>query len=422
MYIKEIIIEGFKSYAQTTVVSPFDPHFNAITGLNGSGKSNILDSICFVLGISNLTQVRATHLQELIYKGGNAGITKATVSITFDNMDKTQSPPGYHEYEEITVTRQISCGGKHKYLINGQNATPSRVADLFCSIQLNVNNPNFLIMQGKITKVLNMKPVETLSMIEEAAGTKTYDVKKANALQTIDKKNSKLNEIERVLREDITPVIEKLKQERSAYIEYQKCEREYLHLHKISIAHQYYNHEETLKKNQSEQTELEETMKKNTDRIEEINGLIEGLKVEIGGLMKNMNAGDDLMVKLEAELKENQIEATKLNSEINSIKSNVNAEKKRRTGIEKNIKDNRNMIETKQLKLDEMKNTVEAMQSDFAAAEANLKKAQQEYEALCCGFVIDEESNQLQTAQDQLLNIKNKLSEHKTMIKKAEIK
>ena len=107
MYVKEIIIEGFKSYAQTTTVCAFDPHFNAITGLNGSGKSNILDSICFVLGISNLTQVRATTLQELIYKGGNAGITKATVSITFNNMDKTQSPPGYHDYEEITITRQV---------------------------------------------------------------------------------------------------------------------------------------------------------------------------------------------------------------------------------------------------------------------------------------------------------------------------
>jgi structural maintenance of chromosome 2 len=248
MYIKEIEIEGFKSYAQTTVVRPFDPHFNAITGLNGSGKSNILDSICFVLGITNLTQVRATNLQELIYKGGNAGITKATVSITFYNMDKNQSPPGYHEYEEITVTRQISCGGKHKYLINGQNATAQRVADLFCSVQLNVNNPNFLIMQGKITKVLNMKPIETLSMIEEAAGTKTYDIKKANALQTIDKKNSKLNEIERVMHEDITPVIEKLKLERSAYIEYQKCDREYQHLHKISIAFEYFNGQEAVKK------------------------------------------------------------------------------------------------------------------------------------------------------------------------------
>jgi AAA15 family ATPase/GTPase len=56
MYIQEVVIEGFKSYAQRTVVSGFDPQFNAITGLNGTGKSNILDSICFVLGISNLSQ------------------------------------------------------------------------------------------------------------------------------------------------------------------------------------------------------------------------------------------------------------------------------------------------------------------------------------------------------------------------------
>lgn len=58
MHIHEIIIDGFKSYATRTVVSGFDPQFNAITGLNGSGKSNILDSICFVLGISNLSQVQ----------------------------------------------------------------------------------------------------------------------------------------------------------------------------------------------------------------------------------------------------------------------------------------------------------------------------------------------------------------------------
>jgi AAA15 family ATPase/GTPase len=57
MYILEVIIDGFKSYAARTVVSGFDPHFNAITGLNGTGKSNILDAICFVLGISNLSQV-----------------------------------------------------------------------------------------------------------------------------------------------------------------------------------------------------------------------------------------------------------------------------------------------------------------------------------------------------------------------------
>ena len=57
MYIKSMVIDGFKSYAQRTEISGFDCMFNAITGLNGSGKSNILDAICFLLGISNLTQV-----------------------------------------------------------------------------------------------------------------------------------------------------------------------------------------------------------------------------------------------------------------------------------------------------------------------------------------------------------------------------
>ena len=62
MYIEEITLEGFKSYATRVTVPNFDPFFNAITGLNGSGKSNILDSICFVLGITNLSQARCPHL------------------------------------------------------------------------------------------------------------------------------------------------------------------------------------------------------------------------------------------------------------------------------------------------------------------------------------------------------------------------
>jgi structural maintenance of chromosome 2 len=68
MYIKEVILEGFKSYAQRTVISQFDPQFNAITGLNGSGKSNIMDAILFVLGLSQLGLARVTNLQEFIYK------------------------------------------------------------------------------------------------------------------------------------------------------------------------------------------------------------------------------------------------------------------------------------------------------------------------------------------------------------------
>lgn len=125
MFIKEICLEGFKSYATRTVVPGFDPYFNAITGLNGSGKSNILDSICFVLGITNLQQVRASNLQELVYKQGQAGVTKATVSVVFDNSDRSHSPIGFEDCSEITVTRQIVVGGRNKYMINGHLGNPT---------------------------------------------------------------------------------------------------------------------------------------------------------------------------------------------------------------------------------------------------------------------------------------------------------
>jgi len=107
-----------------------------------------LDSICFVLGITNLSAVRAGNLTELVYKQGQAGINKASVTIIFDNSDTAGSPVGYEQDEEITVTRQVLIGGKSKYLINGRNAPAGKVQNLFHSVQLNVNNPHFLIMQG----------------------------------------------------------------------------------------------------------------------------------------------------------------------------------------------------------------------------------------------------------------------------------
>lgn len=239
MHIHEIILEGFKSYATRTVVSGFDPQFNAITGLNGSGKSNILDSICFVLGINQLSQVRVGNLQELVYKQGQAGVTKATVSIVFDNSDPDASPVGYEHHKQITVTRQIVIGGKNKYMINGHTSQQSQVQNLFHSVQLNVNNPHFLIMQGRITKVLNMKPPEILSMIEEAAGTRMFETKKQAALKTIEKKQMKVEEITRVIEDDIGPKLLQLRGEAKSYQEWSANNGELERLEHLCLAYEY---------------------------------------------------------------------------------------------------------------------------------------------------------------------------------------
>ena len=126
MHIIEIILDGFKSYSEKTHITQLDKNFNAITGLNGSGKSNILDAICFVLGISSLAHVRVTNLQELIYKRGNAGIDKASVTIIFDNRDKSCGPPSMIQEDKIIVTRQV-YDGTSKYILNGKKIEGAKI-------------------------------------------------------------------------------------------------------------------------------------------------------------------------------------------------------------------------------------------------------------------------------------------------------
>ncbi|KAI8903905.1 condensin complex component SMC2-like protein [Powellomyces hirtus] len=287
MHIEELIIEGFKSYATRTVITGWDPEFNAITGLNGSGKSNILDAICFVLGISTLSHVRANNLQDLVYKRGQAGITKASVTIVFNNGDRERSPPGYENHKQISVTRQVVVNGRNKYIVNGHNKNQQDVANLFQSVQLNVNNPHFLIMQGRITKVLNMKPPEILAMIEEAAGTRMFEDRKEKAFKTMAKKDAKLDEINTLLESEIGPKLETLRTAKRTYLEYQKMAAELDHLRRLNTAHDFMKYETKL------QTSAQD--------LQEKEGRIDTLKQMQGVLKMDMEEIDRTLAQLALE-------------------------------------------------------------------------------------------------------------------------
>ncbi|CAL6328343.1 unnamed protein product [Bathycoccus prasinos] len=296
MYVEEVCIDGFKSYAQRTIVPQFDQYFNAITGLNGSGKSNILDSICFVLGITNLSQVRCSSLQELVYKQGQAGITKASVSITFNNSEKSRSPVGYEHCDQVTVTRQIVIGGKNKYMINGSVAQPTRVQNLFHSVQLNVNNPHFLIMQGRITKVLNMKPIEILGMLEEAAGTRMYESKKEAATKTLTKKELKVTEIDQLLEEEILPTIEKLRKERGEYMKWASANDTLERLRRFCVAVEFCEAEEEMTKAEEESEKLKETVEMHLSKAMEAKAMSQEMDKDIAVKIENREkaCGDQL--------------------------------------------------------------------------------------------------------------------------------
>ncbi|KAI5628196.1 structural maintenance of chromosomes protein 2, partial [Silurus asotus] len=422
MYIKSIILEGFKSYAERTEINGFDPLFNAITGLNGSGKSNILDSICFLLGITNLSQVRASNLQDLVYKNGLAGITKATVSITFDNSNKKQSPLGFETHDEITITRQVVIGGRNKYLINGVNANNMRVQDLFCSVGLNVNNPHFLIMQGRITKVLNMKPPEILAMIEEAAGTRMYECKKISAQKTIEKKDAKLKEIQTILDEEITPAMEKLKEERASYLEYQKLMREIEHLSRLYVAWQFVCAEETKLKSaedlqlmQSSISELQSSMQKNADRIRELSEEIKVLEKsrdkEVAGVLKT----------LEDTVAEAQRVDTKAQSALDLKKQNLKDEIKKRKELIKNMEEDKKVLSAKEGEVAKAAERLRAVQEEGQKDAEELEAAQQHFKAVSAGLSANEDG-EAATLAGQMMTCKNDMSKAETEAKQAQMK
>ncbi|KAG0089028.1 Structural maintenance of chromosomes protein 2 [Podila epicladia] len=336
MRIEELIIDGFKSYATRTSITGWDPEFNAITGLNGSGKSNILDAICFVLGITNWSQVRAGSIQDLIYKRGQAGVTKASVTVVFNNEDREQSPYGFESSKQITVTRQILIGGRSKFLLNGHTAQQQVVQNLFQSVQLNINNPHFLIMQGRITKVLNMKPPEILSMIEEAAGTRMFEERKEKALKTIAKKEKKVAEITQLLAEEIVPKLDKLRGEKRAYLEFQKTQTEIERLSRIVVSFDYSRFDQRHNKAKAELQSKIAMTERLTEEIRQLESAIANIASDIEQIaanrLKEMTQGGKFQT-LDTKVKDLSKELVKIRTQRDLKGKESEEEERNRAGL-----------------------------------------------------------------------------------------
>lgn len=402
MYIQEIILDGFKSYATRTVVSGFDPMFNAITGLNGSGKSNILDSICFVLGISNLTQVRVGNLSELVYKQGQAGITKATVTIVFNNSDPTTAPVGYETDKQITVTRQIVIGGKNKYMINGRTVQQTQVQNLFHSVQLNVNNPHFLIMQGRITKVLNMKPEETLGMIEEAAGTRMFETKKVAALKTIEKKQAKVGELTKCLEEEITPTLEKLRDERKGFMTWQANNVELERLDRLCAAIDYKDAETKLQQSKEDKENMNSTLAELARLQKDKKAEAKECDKEIQQLQEQRERAIDGEMR---QLQLNEVESSKVLVKAQATLKNhtdtLKKEKEAVASLASQSESAASSAEKKKAALEKLSGEVEEKEEQSAQAEQAALLAKEKYQNAIAG-VADESNSDLLSLPEQV--------------------
>jgi len=418
MFIKSIVLDGFKSYGKRTEIVGFDQLFNAITGLNGSGKSNILDAICFVLGLSNMSLARCTTLRELIFKNGQAGVHKAIVTVTFDNTDKDQSPTGYEHLREIVIRREVHLNSRTKYYVCGQSVSNSQVSDLFHSVQLNISNPHFLIMQGRITKVLNMKPHDILAMIEEATGVSMYEVKKKSTQGMIEKKDQALKSIDSLISETILPKLDQLRKEHANLLDYQNLVGELEKLSKQYIAWQFVQNQkkadhasERTEDCENKITEYNLAITKLKEKQQEITNRISEIERHCDELSGGKIAG------LEETLKDKEKIEIKESGKLEKLADTLEGDKKRKKDFEMQLAKEEQLRATKKSEYDQIKSDYDSIEEDYRIADLNHERAQKNYEAIAAGKALNDLGEAATSLADQLIEAEKEYNNSNTEMK-----
>lgn len=198
MYLKEIKISGFKSFADKTNIT-LDDNITCIVGPNGSGKSNIIDAVKWVLGEQSIKSLRGSNnMSDVIFAGSKSRspLNLASVSLIFDNSDSYLKVP----YTEISVTRKVFRSGENEYYLNNEKCRLKDIYDLFLDSGMGKYAFN-IISQGEVSKIISDSPYERRTIFEEAAGVLKYKRRKEEALKKLEKTNENLTRVKDIIKE-----------------------------------------------------------------------------------------------------------------------------------------------------------------------------------------------------------------------------
>lgn len=197
MYLKEIEIQGFKSFADKTKVV-FDQGVTAVVGPNGSGKSNITESLRWALGESSIKSLRGGKMPDVIFAGTESRkpLNYASVIVTLDNEDGFIKDAG----QVIKVERHIYRSGDSEYRINGKKVRLRDIHDLFLDTGLGRDSFS-IISQGKVEEIFNSKPEERRAIFEEAAGVLKYKTRRKETESKLQQTQDNLDRLEDIIYE-----------------------------------------------------------------------------------------------------------------------------------------------------------------------------------------------------------------------------
>eukprot|EP00917_Polyrhabdina_sp_WS-2016_P017523 GHVP01037806.1.p1 GENE.GHVP01037806.1~~GHVP01037806.1.p1 ORF type:complete len:1315 (-),score=341.06 GHVP01037806.1:725-4669(-) len=371
MHIVRVTFRGFKTYKDETTLE-LDPKYTCIVGLNGSGKSNVLQAISFVTA-----PAEATDRKAYLHEGSSTAVLSAFVEVVFDNKDRRLS---MYDQDQVAFRRTFSVK-KDIFTIDGKTVTRQEVVNAIESAGLSKSNPYNVVKQGKVMDLSVATDERRLKLLADIAGTKSYEEKREQAMKTLAKARGDRSDIDRILGL-ITTRLEELEEEQKELKEVTALEKEKGVLEiliqnekidsitrEVECATEKYEH---LLKDFQKKINTEEEIR---EKDEEIKGEFERSVAEVAKISDELEEKKKAEVRLAEELAE-------LETEYNSGKTGKKDRESQIKDAELRIEKLKKDLKKKIKELSSLREELSKTDNDYDAAREELTKTRNEFEQL----------------------------------------
>lgn len=378
MYIKRVIIKGFKTYRNETIIDNFSPHQNVIIGSNGSGKSNFFAAIRFVLS-DDYSNLKREERQGLIHQGSGGSVMSASVEIVFHDPDHSMMLPSgvlSRGDDEVTIRRTVGLK-KDDYQLNDRNVTKGDIVRMLETAGFSMNNPYNIVPQGKIVALTNAKDKERLQLLEDVVGAKSFEVKLKASLKKMEETEQKKIQINKEMGE-LNSKLSEMEQERKELEKYNELERN-RKIYQFTLydreLNEVINQMERLDGDYNNTVYSSEQYIQELDKREDMIDQVSKKLSSIEASLKIKNATDLQQAKLrESEISQ---KLTNVNVKIKDVQQQIESNEEQRNLDSATLKEIKSIIEQRKQKLSKILPRYQELTKEEAMYKLQLASLQQ---------------------------------------------
>jgi chromosome segregation protein len=368
-FIKKIELKGFKSFGPQTVKVTLDKGFTAITGPNGSGKTNIMDALLFSLGELSTRRLRAENSAKLIFHGsdetGQDRAKMAKVIVQFDNSDGLMPV----DTTTVTISREVYRNGQSVYRLNGRRMSRSHVTETLSMASISSMSQN-IIPQGTITRLTEITPLERRKIIEDLIGIAQYDDEKTGAEEKLRAADISIRTAMGRI-DEVQKRLDDLERERNQLLRYNFIQAETKKFQAVKTSSEMTQLNNNINGNLAQT----EKVKARVDKLKEQRDLRRSKRHEIEGEWRklsgeNLEAGGSEVLKVQIKIGELKSKLTELSTKISSAQASLESLKRIRENNLTQHENLRNEIKENRLKIRSFRNEFEKLATQIAEKES----------------------------------------------------